>query len=104
MARVAWRGPSALDRYGMTSIGVLMEYLAETSVAPIQRELVEVCTCMGVGLFPSCVHVHVCVLAGFHLRECVGWGRETFPPNCPTQSTKESDIASLPEFWAIFPH
>ena len=39
-----------MDWYGNTSVGVLMEYLAETSVAPIQRELVEVCTCVGVGL------------------------------------------------------
>ena len=43
LVRIAWRGPSALDRYGMTAIAALMEYLADTAVAPLQKELVEVC-------------------------------------------------------------
>ena len=42
MVRVAWRGPSALNRYGFSAVGVLLEYLTDTPVAPLQRELVEV--------------------------------------------------------------
>ena len=42
MVCVAWRGPSALDRYSFTAVGVLLEYLTDTPVAPLQRELVEV--------------------------------------------------------------
>ena len=41
MVRLAWRGPSALDRCGFTAMGVLLEYLTDTPVAPLQRELVE---------------------------------------------------------------
>ena len=52
MVRVAWRGPSALNRYSFTAVGVLLEYLTDTPVAPLQRELVEVCLC---------VYVCVCV-------------------------------------------
>ncbi len=42
IVRVGVRGPSALDRLAMAAAGVLMEYLADTAVAPIQRDLVEV--------------------------------------------------------------
>lgn len=42
LARIAWRGPSALDRYSFAAMACLMEYLAETSVAPLQKELVEI--------------------------------------------------------------
>ena len=42
IVRMGWRGPSALDRYAMAAAGVLMEYLTDTPVAPIQRDLVEV--------------------------------------------------------------
>ena len=42
MVCVAWRGPSALDRYSFTAVGVLLEYLTDTPVAPLQRDLVEV--------------------------------------------------------------
>ncbi len=44
IVRVCVRGPSALDRYAMAAAGVVMEYLSDTPVAPIQRDLVEVST------------------------------------------------------------
>ena len=42
MVRVAWHGPNATDRYRFTAMEILMEYLVDTSVAPLQHELVEV--------------------------------------------------------------
>lgn len=42
MVRIAWRGPLAIDRYQFTAFGALMEYLTDTPLAPLQRELVEV--------------------------------------------------------------
>lgn len=42
LVRIIWRGPMATDRYRFTAMEVLMEYLTDTPVAPLQRELVEV--------------------------------------------------------------
>lgn len=42
IVRVAWHGPMATDRYRFIAMEVLMEYLTDTPVAPLQRELVEV--------------------------------------------------------------
>ncbi|PIK38225.1 hypothetical protein BSL78_24935 [Apostichopus japonicus] len=38
----AWRGPQAKDLYGMSAVSVLLEYLTDTSVAPLQRDFVEI--------------------------------------------------------------
>jgi Zn-dependent M16 (insulinase) family peptidase len=40
--RICWRGPKAKDCYNMTAMQILMEYLTDTPVAPLQRDLVEV--------------------------------------------------------------
>ena len=39
---VGCRGPKARDFYGITAVEVISEYLTDTSVAPLQRELVEI--------------------------------------------------------------
>lgn len=39
---VGCRGPKSQDFYGMTAVEVVCEYLTDTSVAPLQRELVEI--------------------------------------------------------------
>ena len=53
------------DRYMFTAIGCILEYLTNTSVAPLQRDLVEVggvCVCVS-----ACVCVCVCIGVGsFH--------------------------------------
>ena len=41
MVHVAWRGPSATALYRMFATMVLMEYLTETSVSPLQARFVE---------------------------------------------------------------
>ncbi|XP_033646112.1 uncharacterized protein C05D11.1-like [Asterias rubens] len=41
MVYVAWRAPKAKDLYSMAALQVLMEYLTDTSVAPLQRDFVE---------------------------------------------------------------
>ena len=38
MVRMAWHGPNATDRYRFTAMEILMEYLTDTPVAPLQRE------------------------------------------------------------------
>ena len=68
MVCVAWRGPSALDRYNLMAMGMLLEYLTDTPVAPLQRELVEVCVCDGVCVM---VCVHACVCDGVCVDVCV---------------------------------
>ncbi|XP_011407072.2 PREDICTED: uncharacterized protein C05D11.1-like [Amphimedon queenslandica] len=42
LVRICWRGPKASQRYLMTAMEVIMEYLTDTPVAPLQRELVEI--------------------------------------------------------------
>ena len=42
MVYVAWRGPSASSLYQMMATMILMEYLTETSVSPLQARFVEV--------------------------------------------------------------
>ncbi|XP_064646790.1 uncharacterized protein C05D11.1-like [Lineus longissimus] len=37
----AWRGPMAKDQFKMTALMVLMEYLTDTAIAPLQRDFVE---------------------------------------------------------------
>lgn len=40
---VGWRGPNCTtDNYSLTACSVLLRYLSETSVSPLQRELVEI--------------------------------------------------------------
>ncbi|XP_038073979.1 uncharacterized protein C05D11.1-like isoform X2 [Patiria miniata] len=41
MVYMAWRAPKAKDLYTMAAVQVLMEYLTDTSVAPLQRDFVE---------------------------------------------------------------
>ena len=41
MVHVAWRGPSATSLYRMFATMVLMEYLTENSVSPLQAKFVE---------------------------------------------------------------
>ncbi|XP_022082849.1 uncharacterized protein C05D11.1-like [Acanthaster planci] len=42
MVYMAWRAPKAKDLYAMAALQVLMEYLTDTSVAPLQRDFVEI--------------------------------------------------------------
>ncbi|XP_067661811.1 uncharacterized protein C05D11.1-like [Haliotis asinina] len=42
MVRVAWRGPKAKEQYKMMSIGVLLNYLCDSAISPLQREFVEI--------------------------------------------------------------
>lgn len=43
MAGTAWRGPSAVTEvYSFTACLVLLKYLTDTSVAPLQKEFVEI--------------------------------------------------------------
>ncbi|XP_074663020.1 uncharacterized protein C05D11.1-like isoform X2 [Tubulanus polymorphus] len=42
MVYEAWRGPLARDQFTMTACMVLMEYLTDTAVAPLQKEFVEI--------------------------------------------------------------
>jgi Zn-dependent M16 (insulinase) family peptidase len=37
----AWRGPMAKDQFKMTALMVLMEYLTDTAISPLQRDFVE---------------------------------------------------------------
>eukprot|EP00057_Strongylocentrotus_purpuratus_P020607 XP_011675081.1 PREDICTED: uncharacterized protein C05D11.1 [Strongylocentrotus purpuratus] len=41
MIYLAWRGPRAQDMYRMSAVMILLEYLTDTSVAPLQRDFVE---------------------------------------------------------------
>ncbi|XP_041369326.1 uncharacterized protein C05D11.1-like [Gigantopelta aegis] len=42
MVYIGWRGPKAKEQYRMLSLGVLMQYLSDSAIAPLQRELVEI--------------------------------------------------------------
>lgn len=43
MAGMAWRGPSAVKEvYALTSCLILLKYLTDSSVAPLQKEFVEI--------------------------------------------------------------
>ncbi|CAI8039021.1 Uncharacterized protein C05D11.1 [Geodia barretti] len=42
MARISWRGPPARDRYMFTAVTMLLRYLSDGPVAPLQSRLVEV--------------------------------------------------------------
>ncbi|KAF4518639.1 hypothetical protein B566_EDAN005966 [Ephemera danica] len=43
MVYIAWRGPSAVtDLYSMGACSVLLKYLTDTAVSPLQREFVEI--------------------------------------------------------------
>lgn len=39
---IGFRGPICSDRYGMTALSVILDYLTDTSIAPLQRDLVEI--------------------------------------------------------------
>ncbi|XP_070567442.1 uncharacterized protein C05D11.1-like isoform X2 [Ptychodera flava] len=41
MVYMGWRGPKAKDLYMMSANSILLEYLTDTAVAPLQREFVE---------------------------------------------------------------
>ena len=34
---VGWRAPKSKDLYPMTALGILLEYLADTAVSPLQK-------------------------------------------------------------------
>jgi Zn-dependent M16 (insulinase) family peptidase len=42
LIRFGWRGPLATDHVGLASVQVLWEYLTDTAVSPLQRDLVEI--------------------------------------------------------------
>ncbi|XP_071956159.1 uncharacterized protein C05D11.1-like [Antedon mediterranea] len=42
MVYIGWRGPKSQDLYEMSALNVILEYLTDTSVAPLQREFVEI--------------------------------------------------------------
>ncbi|XP_015753163.1 PREDICTED: uncharacterized protein C05D11.1-like [Acropora digitifera] len=37
-----FRGPPGMDRYNVSAVSVMLDYLSDTSIAPLQRELVEI--------------------------------------------------------------
>ncbi|XP_015753164.1 PREDICTED: uncharacterized protein C3H1.02c-like [Acropora digitifera] len=37
-----FRGPPGMDRYSVSAVSVMLDYLSDTSIAPLQRELVEI--------------------------------------------------------------
>ena len=39
---VGFRGPPCIDRYSVSAVSVMLDYLSDTSIAPLQRELVEI--------------------------------------------------------------
>ena len=39
---LGFRGPSCEDHYGQAALSVILDYLSDTSIAPLQRELVEI--------------------------------------------------------------
>uniref|UniRef100_UPI00358F5AD4 uncharacterized protein C05D11.1-like isoform X2 n=1 Tax=Myxine glutinosa TaxID=7769 RepID=UPI00358F5AD4 len=39
---LCWRGPMAKELFEMTAIGTLMEYMTDTPISPLQRDLVEI--------------------------------------------------------------
>jgi len=41
MLTVSWRAPKSKDLYPMTALGILLEYLTDTAVSPLQKEFVE---------------------------------------------------------------
>ena len=65
---IAWRGPTARNRYHMSALEVLMEYLTATPVAPLQRDLVEIeepfCSNINLMLFENAVSVFAHRLEG----------------------------------------
>ena len=39
---MGFRGPSCRDHYSISTLSVILDYLSDTSIAPLQRELVEI--------------------------------------------------------------
>lgn len=39
---MGFRGPSCKDLYSLSALSVILDYLTDTSIAPLQRELVEI--------------------------------------------------------------
>lgn len=39
---MGFRGPSCRDHYSISTLSVILDYLTDTSIAPLQRELVEI--------------------------------------------------------------
>lgn len=39
---IGCRGPACCDHYSLSALSVLLDYLTDTSIAPLQRELVEI--------------------------------------------------------------
>lgn len=39
---MGFRGPSCRDHYSLTALSVILDYLTDTSIAPLQQELVEI--------------------------------------------------------------
>ncbi|OWF39921.1 uncharacterized protein C05D11.1-like [Mizuhopecten yessoensis] len=42
MVNLAWRGPHVKDQYLMNALHILQEYLSDSAISPLQKELVEV--------------------------------------------------------------
>ncbi|XP_052223206.1 uncharacterized protein C05D11.1-like isoform X7 [Dreissena polymorpha] len=42
IVNVAWRGPAARDQYTYNSVSLLLDYLTDSAISPLQREFVEV--------------------------------------------------------------
>ncbi|XP_060600571.1 uncharacterized protein C05D11.1-like [Ruditapes philippinarum] len=38
----AWRGPPAKDQYSFNSVGLLLDYLTDSAISPLQRDFVEI--------------------------------------------------------------
>ncbi|XP_047134404.1 uncharacterized protein C05D11.1 isoform X1 [Hydra vulgaris] len=55
LVAMGWRGPNVLDYYGITALNILLIYLTESTISPLQRELVQ---CEE----PMCGDVNVCMM------------------------------------------
>jgi Zn-dependent M16 (insulinase) family peptidase len=64
MVRIGWRGPKAQNRYMFSAVESVIQYLRETSVSPLQRELVEIAD-------PFCSKVKPMILE--NTESCVGF-------------------------------
>ncbi|ELU05156.1 hypothetical protein CAPTEDRAFT_140557 [Capitella teleta] len=42
MVTVAWRGPVAKDQFSLSALNILLEYLTDSAISPLQRDFVEI--------------------------------------------------------------
>ncbi|CAH1271971.1 Hypp4744 [Branchiostoma lanceolatum] len=75
MVRMAWRGPKSDELYDIPAIATMLEYMTDTAIAPLQRELVEIedpyCNRVSHSLIENaecCVYLHLSNVPSAKLR------------------------------------